>query len=828
MDTSRKYQSVSNNTSTANSSDSDLSVSNSPVPIKPSSLANRKPPPPPPYSDDEEDNFESVSSTTASTPTSTTPPTSTQPSIYLSTASVSTACASSVNESQVNVALDSSIVRERQQRNDLLHLFEIEDRGDSQRLTCTVEYVDDYLLRISQQVRIPRYSHKKLPPKPPMNATSSPTSSSPTSSVASPYNEDDQSSIPSSQSTDALDRLEKVEEQAADDKPTRHSLVASRALLFQNTGLSKFAKPRAPSTLVRQPRNTDTNTSVRSNRSDTSFVTHTARVTRTESLSPTSTPSNLLTPPPVPPKSLKPKRDLSPSTPEDFTPSLQISQKIPSPLLRQEESKRLSFHATPTPESKVQREKIPRERVLGPHVIDFVTQLTFPNHSNCYLVHLAAKYNHVDILHWLLDCCCDETCPKSPSTPSTDALEIPHSKKCISRQKKLWSLQDKQGMTPLYYSVAGNDIGQKTQDACVFLCSQSIVQEKQLNFLIDPYGNLPIVLALKRKDLELADMLQLFGAKLDITVGIGVLGESLLHSAFRDCDVPVSEYIIKAMPRLIFKKNQREEHALFACLRDYRSINTHSSNSSSNLLELTERKTYSERRQSSLVFTNTSTSLNNNNKYFLFLKHILVNGNQLFGVEIFEKALLMKNAFGNNILMQAVAFNDVDSFKTICRYLFEYSMKQVEKHKLLTSMALDRDRDGRTILHLSIDFAIKMLSKKPEDFLAWFNGFEWLFVWLEQNFLCLTNNVQFTKSQSLHSFLMQKDNSGKTVFDMVAMQDIKKTEWKSIKESLQTAADKWIQNKPVSGTGSALEASEASEKQSLVSLFKNKMKKSNK
>ncbi|KAF0973027.1 hypothetical protein FDP41_008691 [Naegleria fowleri] len=784
MDTSRKYQSVTtsnnNNNNTTPNSQNSKSTENTST-IKRPSLANRKPPPPP-YSD--EDNFENASST--STLTSTSPTTSSQSSSYSPPGSVPTASkppsSSSVNEPEVD---DSSVVKERQQRYDLLRLLEIEDQVDSQRLTCTVEFVDDYLLRISQQVRIPRYAHKKLPPKPPVNA-SSPTTSSSSSSSPSADDQLFKESIPTSQSTNVLDRLEKVD--TTTEKPIRKSLVASRVLAFQNPVISKIAKP-----IVRQP--------LRS--SDTSSRSGTASLGGTESLS----RSNLLAPPPVPPKSLKPKRDLSPSTSEDVTPSLfQIPQKNPSPLSSEEESAS-NLQATFTPEPKIQREKI--------------TKRTCAWNS-------PAKYNHVDILHWLLDCCCDETCPQSPSTPSSDSMEIQHSNKCISRQKKLWNLQDKQGMTPLYYSVAGNDLGQKTLDTCAFLCSQPVVQEKQLNFLIDPYGNLPIVLALKRKDLELADMLQLFGAKLDITVGIGVLGESLLHSSFRDCEVQVSEYIIKAMPRLIFKKNQREEHALFACLRDYRSINTHSSNSSSNFLELTERKTYSERRQSSLVFTNTATSLTNNNKYFLFLKHVLMNGEQLFGTEIFEKALLMKNAFGNNILMQAVAFNDVDSFKTICRYLFESSMKNAEKRKLLTSLALDKDRDGRTILHLSIDFAIKMLSKKPEDFLAWSNGFEWLFVWLEQNFLYLADKVQYAKSQSLYHFLMQKDNSGKTVFDMVATQDVKKTEWKNIKESLQAAADKWIHDRSVSGTGAALDLTETTEKQSLMSLFKNKIKKSSK
>ena len=725
-----------------------------------------------------------------------------------------------------------------QKRSDLLQLFEIEPAlssvgGDlvrhstsalfSQRVQCRVEdYIDDYLSRISQQVRIPRYSHKILPKLPPTQPSTSSTTTpnentNPIETTTSSNNEknkidmdDDFKSAANTDKRVTMDLLTYLQNKetyettnANRNKQATRGTHQSSSSFGAAAALGKFSRPKAP-TRMKEERMSAIIT-------DTSFLntTYSCDISTSSNKPVEQSPSRKKlsifgkpSPPPIP------QKETVFSTPTKMDPAQDEKTKSP-PTIEATLSGNSQHSFSPI-------RRIARERIVGPHVADFVCDLTYPNFQNASVVHLAAKYNHVDILQWLLECCCDHDCSKDSPTGET----AEHSKKCKQRQAKLWVLQDKQEMTPLFYGVGGNDLGEKAHDACVFLCSQPSVQEKQLNFIPDQYGNLPIVLALKRKDYELCDMLQLFGAKLDITVGVGILGESLLHGAFRDCNMDMSQYICKYMPRLLLKKNQREEHALFACLRDYRTINTHSSNSSSNLLDLTEKKTRVERRMSNLVVINKNTS----GKYYLFLKDILSNGTTLFGTELFEKALLMKNSFGYNVLMQAVCFNDVDCVKTICKFLFEYTLKNPDKFKFVSSMVFDRDKEGKTIFHISMDFAVRMMSKKPDDFLPWLNGFEWLMTWLEQNFLCHPGNDIVVKTPlTLYNFLSIKDNSGKTAFDIISTMDFTRSEWATIKDCLTQATDKWQKEKSISGSASSL-VFDMGEKQGLVAILKSKFK----
>jgi len=739
-----------------------------------------------------------------------------------------------------------------QQRFTMANTSSVRNKISSTKFIINTKSVDELLLRVTQHVRAPRYSHKPLPMVPPRTTYDSLEVDEPRNescvnqrerenSIVIPIDDDvngllyktTTSSNPSSTTNQetTLSLLsaalaQEIPKSSSHTSPTEGSPVVNpnrfhhtTSLHFPST-LTKFAKPKSATRIKEKKTDAPQNS--------TAMMTSTVAVSSvginsTLSKSPnksklSSSPyklSNLLG------KTLKHKNSKAES------PKM---TKVQSPPTTDELPALSTTNASiETKEENSPPLGIPRSRFIGPHVIDFVSELTFSEYNNCSLVHLAARYNHIEILYWLTECCCDEGCIKSPkgNTPPTPPSEnISHSKRCMSRQKKLWFMQDGQGLTPLFYCVAPSADVEHAHDSCVFLCSQPDVQERQINYSPDQHGNLPIVIALRRGDFALCDILQLFGAKLDVTVGVGVLGESLLHGALRDQNMDMTEYLCKHLTRLVLKRNQKEENALFACLRDFRSGNTPSSNSSSNLLELSvvrrKENCNTEKRRSSTE----SLPTRKGSKHCQFLKEILTKGTTLFGVETFEKALSMKNSFGNNLLMQAVVYNDVDSFKTICRFLFEYCNKSVnraEKAKLLSLIAFDRNKDGKNILHLSIEFCTRLMNKNAEEFIAWFNGFEWLFVWLEQNFLCHNGELTTGQSQSLYSFMIQKDNTSKSVVDLVNSQDLTRSEWKYVKEAVSQASDKWSKDKSM--VGSASDLSCGMEKPGIISFFKNRMKK---
>ncbi|KAF0973400.1 hypothetical protein FDP41_008104 [Naegleria fowleri] len=450
--------------------------------------------------------------------------------------------------------------------------------------------------------------------------------------------------------------------------------------------------------------------------------------------------------------------------------------------------------------------------LTGPQVVEYVTnQLIFPQCLNCSLVHLAARYNKVDILHWLQSCCCDEKCShhhlnNSNSLSLLSSLQnssqeeshlndarcqSQHSKECLLRQEHLWSLHDLNNATPLFYACLGSktsdlsnvncsdhslnaldpaqtnqnssglqnmDMAIADHESVVFLLSQPIVKEKQLNYHLDSHGNQPIVIALRKRDYALCDLLILFGATLNVTVGLGIgISESLLHFAMRERDLKLVRYIGSQSQKTILKRNQRDENALFACLRDFRS-NQH----------------------------NSSGRVNSNlSMHAEFFKEILQQGPSIFGNEHFHKALLLKNSFGRNLLHEAIVLNDLECMKALCHYLV-LSNQQVSSNSstpvshfspsefsdsslslntnssssiqsispklgatinkgrsprpnqsspnLLEAMTFDMDKQGNTILH-SMTLSVIMNTSSPlDDFMWLFDGLRWILSWMENTF----------------------------------------------------------------------------------------------
>ncbi|KAG2378871.1 hypothetical protein C9374_008019 [Naegleria lovaniensis] len=345
-----------------------------------------------------------------------------------------------------------------------------------------------------------------------------------------------------------------------------------------------------------------------------------------------------------------------------------------------------------------------RGAIGGPSIDQIVLKTTYPEEFDINIVHLAAKTNQADCLsHIISKACCDEKCGGGS-----------HSVDCQRKTNVLLSSVDKQNATPLFYGIQA-----ASPNICTYLCSFKVVQD-QLNMHADRYGFLPIHIALKRKDFDMCDTLQLFGAKLETTVGMGVgLGESVLHVAVRDKSIETVEYLAKTKPGILLKKNQQEENALFACLTDFRGMRT-----------------------KKLVTS--------------FLSTLLPTGSSLFGSDAFERAILQKNAHGRNILMESIAKNDMSSLYAILEYL--QNEKNSTKNRLIPILLNEVDSQQKNILHLCVQsvFSTGMAFDPDTDeaSLDWMNALYWIYDFIE--------NCGVVKVSKMSALFLAKDKYGDT------------------------------------------------------------------
>ncbi|KAF0982992.1 hypothetical protein FDP41_010970 [Naegleria fowleri] len=345
-----------------------------------------------------------------------------------------------------------------------------------------------------------------------------------------------------------------------------------------------------------------------------------------------------------------------------------------------------------------------RGAIGGPSIDQIILKTTYPEEFDINIVHLAAKSNQAECLsHIISKACCDEKCGAGL-----------HSADCQRKTNVILSSVDKQNATPLFYGIQAG-----SPTICTYLCSFKIVQD-QLNMHADRYGFLPIHIALKRKDFDMCDTLQLFGAKLETTVGMGVgLGESVLHVAVRDKSIETVEYLAKTKPGILLKKNQQEENALFACLTDFRGMRT-----------------------KKLVTS--------------FLSTLLPTGSSLFGADAFERAILQKNAHGRNVLMESIAKNDMSSLYAILEYL--QNEKNSTKNRLIPILLNEVDSQQKNILHLCVQsvFSTGMAFDPDTDeaSLDWMNALYWIYDFVE--------NCGVVKVSKMSSLFLAKDKYGDT------------------------------------------------------------------
>ena len=502
--------------------------------------------------------------------------------------------------------------------------------------------------------------------------------------------------------------------------------------------------------------------------------------------------------------------------------------------------------------------------LIGPHVVECVLhEMLWPQHSFCTLVHLAAKYNNVDVLGWLKECCCDEncntdegiespsadfrpvleyhtssqsvhsgftsvntpsyTCPSSLSysqesdsfsretvslsiDPSRSPTKHRHSRTCLSRQQLLWNTPDNQSCLPLMYSVQ-----EGAKEACVFLCSQASVQS-QINFSRDRYGNLPIVMALKKKDYDLCDLLQLFGAKLDVTCGVGALGESLMHSALRERDIKALEYLARNNPKVILKKNQRDEVPLFRSLKDFRMAVTNTA-CVVNVPGYSQPKNLPHQRAS----CNGPRSSSSTNEHAKILEELLNRSEDWFGRELLEKALACKNSYGRSLFMEAVAINDVESTRVIAKFIAT-SLSKGCSRKLYEDLVFDRERiNSANILHIAAQMVDHVAKQNISDYLYVLEGFRWLTMWLEETFLS-------TSPTLLYNMLSTADRSGVALLELYGKGKDTNLCHQALYQTLMEAERRWkavyVQKVP---TPEKLASKPSSN--SFFSKFKNKLRK---
>ncbi|KAG2378427.1 hypothetical protein C9374_008066 [Naegleria lovaniensis] len=542
------------------------------------------------------------------------------------------------------------------------------------------------------------------------------------------------------------------------------------------------------------------------------------------------------------------------------------------------------------------------ESITVPDVVDYLTRdLRYSSKlQKCSLIHLAARNNRVELLQWMKRCCCDKKCVLKPipkvSMTCSDKKELPssspmfecsfnpfkrlsrnfgrnfniatqhvehddhqnsqHSKSCLARQHQLWSVQDQNLATPLFYTC----YDYSSVEAAAFLLSQPTVA-KQLNHHHDDHGNLPITIGFRNKNFKLCDLLVLFGARIDVTSGL--LGESLLHRVCRDGDIDSVKYLAQHSSKIILKRNQRDECALFACITDLRT-KAPSSSPTGLFLSVNQADSPLSARKGSIVVSENSCNL---------LHNILINGVDLFGKDIFEKAVQMKNSFGQNLLMKSIVYNDLEAMKVICLDISNYCQsfaakelnlsmdsnsssgsnvdmntslststedssrkrshtspklrihsrtksqdkKALSLQNILKSIVFDSDKKGKTIMIQIVELGITIYQDNTqEEAEAWFDGFQWLLMWLFQNFSLTLNNKTngiWTPDCGLSGFFEARDNQGISAYSLIVdqqpekehnyIEESPKTEdesslfWPRVLECIHNAIAKWSETEKV-------------------------------
>ncbi|KAG2388406.1 hypothetical protein C9374_000570 [Naegleria lovaniensis] len=385
-------------------------------------------------------------------------------------------------------------------------------------------------------------------------------------------------------------------------------------------------------TTVPHPSTTDTTTATTATSTTTATTTDTTTATTTTT---DETIEEISTPTPTPPPS-------NMTTNETHESSSSPSQQL---LNQQETSEQEPFNTTST--------TIHEESTTSPQLIltqsKVLTSLfTYHDHDKCTLFHLASKFNQVHLLEFMYE-----------MVPS------------------MIFMKDSKQAHPLFYAVS-ND----AKESVAFLCNAVSVTLNNDQLLVpiskyvndlDMYGGCCLYLALQKSYFELADLLLLFGANIDISFKTG---ETMLHRAITERRLDIVEYLCKKGANLL-KQNQNNENPLF-------NVFVHQKKKLSDL---------NEKTVNGFFTTNNANFCKNGAQ---FLQNLLKS--DCFSSEVIMKGLKQKNSHGRTMFQECIVKGDLPSFKVLLAYLTTRQSSET-----LSWFVNDvENQKNRTALHLSV------------------------------------------------------------------------------------------------------------------------------
>jgi len=270
--------------------------------------------------------------------------------------------------------------------------------------------------------------------------------------------------------------------------------------------------------------------------------------------------------------------------------------------------------------------------------------------SHCTLVHLAARFNQVDVLEMLL---------KDFIGPH-DTLE------------NIINIEDDIQSTPLFHAVTAGAV-----DAATFLCSFTNIIKINTK---DTFDYSPLWYALNRKDFEMADMMLMFGADMFFKIHGG---ESYLHRACENNDLELTKYILMGSSNgseeqktkiledrqaLLLRSDQKHQNPIFNAIRGYEDyLKKKKANSS---MDMTEQK-----QEQVLDF--------------------LLDFFQQKNPSLLQKALEQTNHYGHTVIHHCA---ERDAFQPLLKLV-----KYYDNDDKLKQMLNEKDRIlGSTALHIAV------------------------------------------------------------------------------------------------------------------------------
>ncbi|EFC46965.1 predicted protein [Naegleria gruberi] len=298
------------------------------------------------------------------------------------------------------------------------------------------------------------------------------------------------------------------------------------------------------------------------------------------------------------------------------------------------------------------------------------SQFIYHDFDKCTLFHLSSKFNRVNSMEKMLE-----------YLPS------------------ILTFKDSKQANCLFYAVSNN-----SKEACALVCNYysmiNGLSDKKFTNELDMYGNCCLYLAMQKSFYELADLLLLFGANIDISFKTG---ETMLHRAITERRLDIVEYLSKKGANLL-KQNQNNENPLFNVFVHQKKKETNV-NTSQDSINSTGSNGGNNKTPTSLESpTHSAPLFSSNNSNFcrngaLFLQNLLKSN--AFSSEIIMKGLKQKNSHGRTMFQECIVKGDLPSFKVLVAYL---TTRENSEQTLSWFVNDVENQKQRTSLHLSVAY----------------------------------------------------------------------------------------------------------------------------